>query len=100
ATPRFDSHRRSGARHFRKYAALCESYGRNHSQISRTMGLDSRAVEDATRGRTPAVRFLVRGDSMKKTVQELSREVGASFEGDGSIEITGIAAPERASSGD
>jgi UDP-3-O-[3-hydroxymyristoyl] glucosamine N-acyltransferase len=37
---------------------------------------------------------------MKKTVQELSREVGASFEGDGSIEITGIAAPERASSGD
>jgi UDP-3-O-[3-hydroxymyristoyl] glucosamine N-acyltransferase len=37
---------------------------------------------------------------MKKTVQELAREVGASFEGDGSIEITGIAAPERASSGD
>jgi UDP-3-O-[3-hydroxymyristoyl] glucosamine N-acyltransferase len=37
---------------------------------------------------------------MKKTAQELARAAGASVEGDGSIEIIGVAAPERASSGD
>src|SRR5262245_25711696 len=62
------------------------------------MGLDSRAVEDATRGRAAAVRFLVRGVSMKKTAQELARAIDASVEGDGTVEITGVAAPERASS--
>src|SRR5262245_36678849 len=37
---------------------------------------------------------------MKKIWQALARTIGASLEGDGSIEITGVAAPERASSGD
>lgn len=37
---------------------------------------------------------------MKKTAQELARAIGASLEGDGSLEITGVAAPERAASGD
>jgi UDP-3-O-[3-hydroxymyristoyl] glucosamine N-acyltransferase len=37
---------------------------------------------------------------MKKTAQELARAIGASLEGNGSVEITGVAAPERASSGD
>jgi UDP-3-O-[3-hydroxymyristoyl] glucosamine N-acyltransferase len=37
---------------------------------------------------------------MQKTAQELARAVGASLQGDGSIEIAGVAAPERASSGD
>ena len=35
--------------------------GRNHSQISRAVGLDSCAVEDAARGRAPAVRLPVTG---------------------------------------
>ena len=34
---------------------------------------------------------------MKKTVAELAEALGASFEGDGSIELRGVAAPERAS---
>ena len=37
---------------------------------------------------------------MKKTAQELARAIGALLEGDGSIELTGVAAPERASSND
>jgi len=37
---------------------------------------------------------------MKKTVAELAQALGASFEGDGSIELAGVAAPERASSTD
>jgi len=37
---------------------------------------------------------------MKKTARELARAIGASLEGDGSVEITGVAAPERASSSD
>jgi UDP-3-O-[3-hydroxymyristoyl] glucosamine N-acyltransferase len=37
---------------------------------------------------------------MTKTAHELARALGASLEGDGSIEISGVAAPERASSGD
>jgi UDP-3-O-[3-hydroxymyristoyl] glucosamine N-acyltransferase len=37
---------------------------------------------------------------MKKTAQELAVAVGALLEGDGAIEVTGVAAPERASSGD
>src|SRR5215467_13560026 len=64
------------------------------------MGMGPCAVEDAARGRTAAVRFLVRGVSMKRTAHELASAVGASLEGDGSIEINGVAAPERASSGD
>ena len=35
---------------------------------------------------------------MKKTAQELARAIGASLEGDGTIEIAGVASPERASS--
>ena len=37
---------------------------------------------------------------MKKTAQELAEAVGALLEGDSSIEVTGVAAPERASSAD
>jgi UDP-3-O-[3-hydroxymyristoyl] glucosamine N-acyltransferase len=37
---------------------------------------------------------------MKKTVAELANVLGAKFEGDGSIELTGVAAPERARSTD
>src|SRR5215831_5241668 len=37
---------------------------------------------------------------MKKTVAELAQALGARFEGDGSIELGGVAAPERASSTD
>jgi len=37
---------------------------------------------------------------MKKTAQELAQAVGATIEGDGAIELTGVAAPERASSSD
>ena len=37
---------------------------------------------------------------MKKTAEELAAAVGAGLEGDGSIELTGVAAPERAGSGD
>jgi len=37
---------------------------------------------------------------MQKTARELARAIGASLEGDGSIQIMGVAAPERASSGD
>jgi UDP-3-O-[3-hydroxymyristoyl] glucosamine N-acyltransferase len=36
----------------------------------------------------------------KKTAEELAEAVGAQLEGDGSIELTGVAAPERAGSGD
>jgi UDP-3-O-[3-hydroxymyristoyl] glucosamine N-acyltransferase len=35
---------------------------------------------------------------MKKTAAELARAIGAALEGDGSTEMTGVAAPERASS--
>lgn len=37
---------------------------------------------------------------MKKTARELAQAVGATLQGDGSVELTGVAAPERASSGD
>jgi UDP-3-O-[3-hydroxymyristoyl] glucosamine N-acyltransferase len=37
---------------------------------------------------------------MKRTAQELAQAVGAALEGDGAIELTGVAAPERASSSD
>jgi len=37
---------------------------------------------------------------MKKTAQELAQAVGATLQGDGEIELTGVAAPERASSSD
>jgi UDP-3-O-[3-hydroxymyristoyl] glucosamine N-acyltransferase len=37
---------------------------------------------------------------MKRTAQELASTVGAQLEGDGSIELMGVAAPERASSSD
>ena len=35
---------------------------------------------------------------MKKTAAELARAIGAELEGDGSMELTGVASPERASS--
>ena len=37
---------------------------------------------------------------MKKTAQELAQAVGATLEGDGAMDLTGVAAPERASSSD
>jgi len=37
---------------------------------------------------------------MKRTAGELAQAIGAILEGDGSIELTGVASPERASSGD
>ena len=37
---------------------------------------------------------------MKKTARELASAVGATIEGDGTIELMGVAAPERASSSD
>jgi UDP-3-O-[3-hydroxymyristoyl] glucosamine N-acyltransferase len=37
---------------------------------------------------------------MKRTARELAQAVGAALEGDGAIELTGVAAPERASSSD
>jgi len=37
---------------------------------------------------------------MTRTVRELANAVGATLEGDGSVEITGVAAPERAASRD
>jgi UDP-3-O-[3-hydroxymyristoyl] glucosamine N-acyltransferase len=37
---------------------------------------------------------------MKKTAQELAQLIGAALEGNGTIELTGVAAPERASSSD
>ena len=37
---------------------------------------------------------------MKYTARELAEVIGAIVEGDGSVELTGVAAPERASSRD
>jgi UDP-3-O-[3-hydroxymyristoyl] glucosamine N-acyltransferase len=37
---------------------------------------------------------------MKTTAADLARKIGAAVEGDGSIELNGVASPERASSGD
>ncbi|HEX9232881.1 MAG TPA: LpxD N-terminal domain-containing protein, partial [Candidatus Acidoferrum sp.] len=37
---------------------------------------------------------------MKHTAKDLADAIGAVVEGKGSIELTGVAAPERASSGD
>src|SRR5438270_11733064 len=37
---------------------------------------------------------------MKLSAQELAVAIGAAVEGDGAVEISGIAAPERAASGD
>jgi UDP-3-O-[3-hydroxymyristoyl] glucosamine N-acyltransferase len=37
---------------------------------------------------------------MKRTVQELAKHIGARIEGDGSLELSGIAAPERAGAHD
>jgi UDP-3-O-[3-hydroxymyristoyl] glucosamine N-acyltransferase len=37
---------------------------------------------------------------MKTTARELAEAIGATLEGDGSVELTGVAAPERAASGD
>ena len=37
---------------------------------------------------------------MKTTAADLARKIGAAVEGDGSIELSGVASPERASSGD
>jgi UDP-3-O-[3-hydroxymyristoyl] glucosamine N-acyltransferase len=37
---------------------------------------------------------------MKTTARELAEVIGASLEGDASVELTGVAAPERAASGD
>ncbi|HEY1423953.1 MAG TPA: UDP-3-O-(3-hydroxymyristoyl)glucosamine N-acyltransferase [Candidatus Acidoferrum sp.] len=37
---------------------------------------------------------------MKTTARELAEVIGATVEGDGSVELTGVAAPERAASGD
>lgn len=37
---------------------------------------------------------------MKTTAADLARKIAAAVEGDGSIELTGVASPERASSGD
>ena len=37
---------------------------------------------------------------MKKNVRELAQAVGAELKGDGALEVTGVAAPERASSSD
>lgn len=37
---------------------------------------------------------------MKHTAKDLAEAIGAHLEGDGSVELTGVAAPERASSGD
>src|SRR5580658_3996280 len=37
---------------------------------------------------------------MKRTVEEVAKHVGARVEGDGSLELSGIAAPERAEAHD
>ena len=37
---------------------------------------------------------------MKRTAQELAKHVGARVEGDGSVELLGIASPERAEASD
>lgn len=37
---------------------------------------------------------------MKRTAQELAQAIGATLEGDGTVELGGVAAPERASSSD
>jgi UDP-3-O-[3-hydroxymyristoyl] glucosamine N-acyltransferase len=37
---------------------------------------------------------------MKHTAKELANAIGATIEGDASVEVTGVAAPERAASGD
>src|SRR4051812_45220590 len=74
--------------------------------------MDSRAVEDAPRGRAQALRIFelatrsrltrkpVRRNAMKRTAQELANQIGARVEGHGSVELLGIAAPERAAASD
>jgi UDP-3-O-[3-hydroxymyristoyl] glucosamine N-acyltransferase len=80
------------------------------------MGLDSREVEESADGRAATIRFFVldRNDvhdrghrehgireerrAMKRTAQELAEKIGARVEGDGALELVGVAAPERAGS--
>src|SRR5258707_8285031 len=50
-------------------------------------------------GRAIAIRFPVRL-KMRRTAKELAEAIGARLEGDGAIELAGIAAPERAGARD
>jgi UDP-3-O-[3-hydroxymyristoyl] glucosamine N-acyltransferase len=63
------------------------------------MGLDARAVEHQAEGRAIAIRFPVRL-MMRRTAKELAEAIGARLEGDGTAELGGVAAPERAGAHD
>src|SRR5258708_5541796 len=63
------------------------------------MGMGAWAVEYPAGGRAVAVRFSMRL-KMRRTAKELAEAIGARLEGDGAIELAGIAAPERAGARD
>src|SRR5205807_221751 len=61
------------------------------------MDLGAWAVEHASERRAARLRFFARR-SMKRTAKELAEAIHATLEGDGNLEIIGVAAPERAAS--
>src|SRR3984893_11813673 len=63
------------------------------------MGLAAWQVECPAERRTSGLRFFVRR-MMKRTAKELAESLGATLEGDGSLELAGVASPERAGARD
>src|SRR6266404_1118733 len=63
------------------------------------MGLGSWQVECPAKRRATGLRFFVRL-TMKRTAKELAESLGATLEGDGSLEVAGVASPERAGARD
>src|SRR5215471_10556757 len=54
----------------------------------------------ALKSRAEARYYYRVGGTMKQNAKELAEAIGAAVEGDGSVELSGVAAPERASSRD
>src|SRR6267142_603773 len=63
------------------------------------MGLGAWQVECPAQKRATGLRFFVRL-TMKRTAKELAESLGATLEGDGSLEVAGVASPERAGARD
>src|SRR6267142_6752 len=63
------------------------------------MGLGAWQVECPAERRATRLRFFVRL-MMKRTAKELAESLGATLEGDGSLEVAGVASPERAGARD
>src|SRR6266478_1816952 len=63
------------------------------------MGLGAWQMECPAERRATGLRFFVRL-MMKRTAKELAESLGARLEGDGSLEVAGVASPERAGARD